>query len=76
MAEVSYHLRKAKLAWMREFGLRKGSKLSWQTFCNVSELLTYAWHECLSGSGMWVCEVQGCKCVRFTGSEGRTLLEA
>ena len=23
MAEVSYHLRKAKLAWMREFGLRK-----------------------------------------------------
>ena len=23
MAEVSYHLRKAKMAWMREFGLRK-----------------------------------------------------
>ena len=23
MAEVSYHLRKTKLAWMREFGLRK-----------------------------------------------------
>ena len=23
MAEVSYHLRKAKLAWMREYGLRK-----------------------------------------------------
>ena len=61
---------------MRKFGLSKTKKLSKQTFCNVAELFTYAWHECLPGSGMWVRDVQWWKHVRFTGSEGRTLMEA
>ena len=76
MAEVSYHLRKAKLTWMRAFEFKTRSKLSWQTFCDVAEPLKYAWHEHRSGSMTWVREVQGRKCVRFTGSEGRNLLDA
>ena len=32
MAEVSYHLRKAKLAWMREFGLRKRKQTIMEDF--------------------------------------------
>ena len=66
MADVSYNLRKATLAWMRGVGSETRSKLSWQTFCNVAELLKYAWHERRSGSMMWVREGQGCKRVRFT----------
>ena len=75
MAEVSYHNRMAKLTWMRAFGLKARSKLSWQTFCDVAELLKYAWHEHRPGSMTWVRKVQGSKCVRFTGCEGRTLFE-
>ena len=37
MAGVSYHLRKAKLAWMSEAGSKKRSKLAWHTSCNVAE---------------------------------------
>ena len=76
MAKVSYHLRKAKLTSVRAFGLKTRSKLLWQTFCDVAELLKFSWHEHRSGSKTWVREVQGSKCVRLTGSEGRTLLES
>ena len=55
MSEVSYHLRKAKVTWMRAFGLKIRSKLSWQTCCDVAELLKYACHEHRSGS--MTCEV-------------------
>ena len=56
--------------------LQTRSKLSWQMFCDATELLKYAWHERRSRSMTWVREVQGSNGVRFTGSEGRTLLEA
>ena len=43
-------------------------------FSDVAELQKYAWHERRSGSMTWVREVQGRKCVKFTGSEGRTFI--